>query len=226
MGNELIKLSDGGFLEAVSGMAILIKKLLEDLGAIPVSEVTPDDVNAIGKKLVAASEQVDLTITIGGLSVGEEDYVPQAIESVGQLTVRGVALMPPWLTTFGAVKGKPIVCLPARYVPMVGTFYNFAVPLVAALSGVEAKTLLPAIRAKMMGRLKAHTEMDFFIPVQVKKVEDIFTAKSTFRGPHPVSSLVEANGFIIVQGGKVISEGDEVTVYLFSGVELANLLCV
>ncbi|MFH1328943.1 MAG: molybdopterin molybdotransferase MoeA [Candidatus Bathyarchaeota archaeon] len=224
VGGDMVKMTEKSIIEDESGMAMLISKLLYDVGSIPISETVPDDVEALKEKFLSASQKVDIIITIGGLSVGEEDLVPQALESVGQLIMRGVAILPPWLTTFGTIKGKPIVCLPARYVPLIGTFYCFAMPLLSTLSGISTGTLLPTVKAKLSGDRGAPPGKYFFLTVNVKEAEGQFVAKPVFRGPHPISSLVEANGFIIIPAGKRIHDGEEVKVSLFSRIELANLL--
>lgn len=224
VGDDIVKMTEKKPIEEVSGMAAIIAKLVQDLGGLPLMDATPDNLDILKDKLRTSAQRADLVLTIGGLSVGEEDFVPQALEATGELVARGVALIPPWLSTFGRVNGKPVVCLPARYIPLVGTFYCFAVPILSALSGIEAGSLLPSIKARMSGERHAMLERHFFLPVSVKKVEGGFVAKSVFKGPHPVSSLVEANGYILIPAGAMIRDGDEVTVHLLSRVDLDNLM--
>ncbi len=224
VGDDIVKMAEKRVIEDVSGMAAIISKLIQDLGGIPLMDTAPDEVSTLKDKLRASAQRADMVLTIGGLSVGEEDYVPQALEAAGELITRGVALIPPWLSTFGVVEGKPVVCLPARYIPLVGTFYCFAVPILTALSGIEAGSLLPSIKARMSGEKRAMLERHFFLPVSVKKAEGGFVAKSVFKGPHPISSLVEANGYILIPAGAMIRDGDEVEIHLLSRMDLDNLM--
>jgi len=224
VGDDIVKMAEKKTIEDVSGMAAIIAKLIQDLGALPVMDTAPDDLEILKNKLRTSAQRADVVLTIGGLSVGEEDFVPQALEAAGELAARGVALIPPWLSTFGIVEGKPVVCLPARYIPLVGTFYCFAVPILTALSSIEAGSLLPSIKARMSGERRAMPERYFFLPVSVKRTEGGFAAKSVFKGPHPVSSLVEANGYILIPAGAMIRDGDEVEVHLLSRMDLNNLM--
>jgi molybdopterin molybdotransferase len=225
VGNELVKLAEKTSAEAVGGFSMLISKLLFDLGALPMPEVVGDEVASIREALLSAAEKADLILTIGGLSVGKEDFVPQALNALDPpgVIVRGVALIPPWLTTLAVAGGKPVVCLPGRYVPLIGTFYYFAVPVLQMLSGVSA-SLLPVVKAKMGHDAKAGPGRSFFMPVRLEREGATFTVKSTFRGPHPISSLTKAHGFIIIQAGTILKQGEEVEVILFSRTEAAALL--
>ncbi|TVR83590.1 MAG: molybdopterin molybdenumtransferase MoeA [Rhodospirillales bacterium] len=110
--------------------------LLQRLGT-DVSDlgILPDRLEAIRDGLAAAAGQHDLIVTSGGMSVGEEDHVKAAVESLGRLHLWRLAIKPGRPIGLGRVAGVPFIGLPGNPVAMVVTFLRVARPLVIKLGG-------------------------------------------------------------------------------------------
>lgn len=132
----------------------MLRRLLERFGAEVVQTVTvPDDPRATLRILGEAAEVADLVVTTGGVSVGEEDHVKTAVETLGRLDMWRLAIRP----------GKPLALgrltrhdrSEARFVGLPGNpvsgfvgAWLFLRPLVGALLACPALNALPRLSAR------------------------------------------------------------------------------
>lgn len=100
-----------------------------DLGCIK------DDLDATVKALKQASEQADLIMTTGGVSVGEEDYIKLAIDKLGSVEMWRVAMKPGKPVAFGKVNKTAFIGLPGNPVSVFVTFCLFARPVIRTMQG-------------------------------------------------------------------------------------------
>lgn len=97
---------------------------IKALGAIPVDlGCCPDTAEATREFLINASEQADCVVTTGGMSVGEEDYVRQQVESLGSILFWKLAIKPGKPVAFGDIQGTPFFGLPGNPVSSFVTFH-------------------------------------------------------------------------------------------------------
>ncbi|NQY76646.1 MAG: molybdopterin molybdotransferase MoeA [Halomonas sp.] len=131
----------------------MLKRLLETFGAEVVQLVSvPDDYAQTVALLNHAAAEADVVVSTGGVSVGEEDHVKAALESLGQLDMWKLAIRP----------GKPLALgrLPrddgshARFVGLPGNpvsgfvgAWLFLRPLMGGLLGCPALVELPCLTA-------------------------------------------------------------------------------
>jgi molybdopterin molybdotransferase len=72
-----------------------LKALLLRLGcAVTDLGIVPDRLDATVAALKSASQQHDLILTSGGVSVGEEDHIKPAVEALGELNLWQIAIKP------------------------------------------------------------------------------------------------------------------------------------
>jgi len=76
--------------------------------------VMPDKLLASRRALSLAATECDLLLTSGGVSVGEEDHLKQAIEALGSVNLWRLAIQPGKPLAFGEVAGKPWIGLPGN----------------------------------------------------------------------------------------------------------------
>ncbi|WP_072404329.1 gephyrin-like molybdotransferase Glp [Pseudomonas sp. NFACC04-2] len=76
--------------------------------------VMPDQLLASRQALRLAVAECDVLITSGGVSVGEEDHLKQAIETLGSIDLWRLAIQPGKPLAFGDVEGKPWLGLPGN----------------------------------------------------------------------------------------------------------------
>lgn len=102
--------------------------------------IVPDNLAATRTVLAAAAQQNDLIITSGGVSVGDEDHVKAAVETLGQLDMWRIAMKPGKPLAFGNVGSTPFFGLPGNPVSVFATFCLFARPFILRRQGM-AQTL-------------------------------------------------------------------------------------
>ncbi|MDR8384260.1 molybdopterin molybdotransferase MoeA [Pseudomonas sp. JL2] len=81
---------------------------VHDYGAMP------DKLLASRQALSLAAAECDVLLTSGGVSVGEEDHLKQAIEALGSVDLWRLAIQPGKPLAFGEVAGKPWIGLPGN----------------------------------------------------------------------------------------------------------------
>ena len=117
----------------------------------------------------------------------------------------GVAMMPGKPTVLGVVAGKPVIGNPGYPVSAVLSFEQFAAPLIAGLAGKR-----PAPRAVLMvypaQNLPSKPGLTEFIRVTLGRVGDKVIATPLPRGAGTITSLVRADGLLVVPA---LSEGLE-----------------
>jgi len=100
-----------------------------DLGTVP------DTFEATRQALLAGQEQADMVLTSGGVSVGEEDHVKAALESVGELNLWRIRMKPGKPLAFGKIGATPFIGLPGNPVSAFVTFLLFARPYLQLMQG-------------------------------------------------------------------------------------------
>jgi len=85
--------------------------------------------------LADGAEQADVVITTAGASVGDADFVKQALESLGQLKLWKVAMKPGRPLAFGSINQCWFFGLPGNPVSVVVTFDKFVKPALRKLRG-------------------------------------------------------------------------------------------
>jgi molybdopterin molybdotransferase len=131
--------SPGGIYDA--NRPVLIG-LLDALGC-RVSDlgILRDDLAVIRGALTSAAGEHELIVTSGGMSVGEEDHVKAAVQSVGDLHFWQLAIKPGRPIGLGQVRGVPFVGLPGNPVAMMVTFLRIARPMILRLAGAADEPL-------------------------------------------------------------------------------------
>ena len=190
-----------------------------NLGCNPIDlGIVIDDYEAIRAKLLEGLQVADVVLVTAGTSVGPADIVPKVIDSLGQpgMLVHGVAMRPSMPTGLAVVKGKAIVSLPGYPVSAYLAFIEFVHPLIAHLLRTQFLPL-PTIRAKLNRRVPGILGSRTYVRVRVIGDKERLVAEPVrTSGAGILSSLVQANGFIIVpENVEGYEEGELVDVEIF-----------
>jgi molybdopterin molybdotransferase len=184
--------------------------------------IAPDEFEPIKSALKKAVEMADMVLVTAGTSVGPGDIVPKVINSLGEpgMLVHGVAMRPSMPTGLAVVRGKPIVSLPGYPASAYLAFLEFVPIFVNHMLGT---TSLPPliVKAKLQRRIAGVLGSRTYVRVQVSEREGgLFVEPVRTSGAGILSSLVQANGFIIVpEHVEGYEEGQTVEVELFRPVE-------
>ncbi|MCS7114030.1 MAG: molybdopterin molybdotransferase MoeA [Nitrososphaerota archaeon] len=226
-GNELVeagqKLGKGQIFEA---NRLIISCLCRELGAEPVDlGIAKDDVEEISKRIRLGLEKADIVITTGGTSVGAPDLVPAAVNMLGKpgVIVHGVAMRPAMPTALAVVNGKPVIILSGNPVAAIFGFEVFARPLILKMSGLKDEPR-PMVEAKLTRRVSTALGRKTFVRVRVFMREgQLFAEPISARGSGIISTMVKANGYVVVpENREGLEEGETVQVRLFDAIEAAE----
>lgn len=111
--------------------------LLRRMGcAVSDRGIVPDQREATINALREAAATHDLILTSGGVSVGEEDHVKPAVQSLGALDLWQIAIKPGKPFAYGQVDGRHFMGLPGNPVSSFVTFLLLVRPFLLRLQGV------------------------------------------------------------------------------------------
>ena len=214
-GNELAepgsKLDDTCIFESNRYM---ISSMVREFGGDVVDlGICKDDKDLIFSKLKEAL-QFDMVVVSGGTSVGEKDYVPNLINSLGKpgLLVHGVAMRPGSPTGLGIVDGKPIILSPGYPVSSYVAFYTFGRPLLLKMLKTEGPPRAKLI-AKMAASIHMHEEFRTFVRVNVRSHNGTYLAEPiSASGASLLSTLTKSNGIVIAYNKSKLNKGEKVEV--------------
>ncbi|WP_017735674.1 gephyrin-like molybdotransferase Glp [Pseudomonas sp. CBZ-4] len=106
--------------------------------------VMADALTASRDALALASSECDLLLTTGGVSVGEEDHLKQAIRELGKVEFWRLAIQPGKPLAFGQVAGKPWLGLPGNPTAALVTALVVVRPFLLRAQGAERVLSVPA----------------------------------------------------------------------------------
>jgi len=97
--------------------------------------VIPDQKEALRQALQLATQQADVVLTSGGVSVGDADYVKEMLIELGQVDFWKIAMKPGRPLAFGKINNTLFFGLPGNPVSVMVTFYQFVNSALQQLSG-------------------------------------------------------------------------------------------
>lgn len=224
-GNELVEI--GGKPETsqiFDSNRLIISSMCRELGAQPLDlGIARDDIHEVVKKLRTGIEKADLIITTGGTSVGAADFVPEALNKIGEpgVIVHGVAMRPGMPTALAVVEGKPIIALSGNPVAAMIGFDVFAKPLIRRMLGLKQAEPRPTVSAKITRRVNAALGRRTFVRVRVSQSRGEFLAEPvSTKGSGLISTMTKSNGYVMVpENREGLEEGEIVSVHLFDNLE-------
>ncbi|OUS14642.1 molybdopterin molybdenumtransferase MoeA [Rhodospirillales bacterium 47_12_T64] len=193
-----------------------ITGLLQNLGCIVTDlGILADNLDTIRSALSKAAGKFDLVITSGGVSVGEEDHVKQAVEAQGSLHAWRLAIKPGRPIALGQLGKTAFVGLPGNPVAVMVTFANFVRPLIQILSGSEYR---PPFSFPVIAAFKHKKKVDRreWLRVHLKKQENgSWEAHKYPRdGAGVLSSVCGSDGFAELPEDLLTVEPGQVITYL------------
>jgi putative molybdopterin biosynthesis protein len=181
--------------------------------------IEPDDPARIAHAVSAAVAGCDLLIIVAGSSAGRDDYTARVVAELGTLAVHGVAVRPGHPVVLGAVGGTPVLGAPGYPVSAALTFDIFAEPLLAELAGTAPRRR-PRVTARLARKLASPLGMDDWVRVRLGVVNGTTVATPLPRGAGVLTSLVRADGLLVVPAGlEGHHPGEQVEVELLRGVD-------
>ncbi|MBK8909443.1 MAG: molybdopterin molybdotransferase MoeA [Rhodospirillales bacterium] len=172
--------------------------MLEGLGAIVTDlGILPDRYRDIRDALAMSAAGHDLVATSGGMSVGEEDHVKAAVQTLGSLHFWQLAIKPGRPIGLGQISGVPFVGLPGNPVAMMVTFMRIARPMILGLAGCTDRA--PHVYTVSLGEaVKKKAGRREWMRARLRTAHDgsLVATRSARQGSGILSSLVQADGLI------------------------------
>jgi molybdopterin molybdotransferase len=130
--------------------------------------ILPDDLARTEAALGFAAKKFDVIITSGGASVGEADYLKQAIQNAGTLIEHSIAIKPGKPFAWGSIGSAKVFVLPGNPVATFVTAHMLLFPVLNKLMGKEARYWrMPAISATAAFSTRKAIKRREFLRVEV-----------------------------------------------------------
>lgn len=175
-----------------------------------------DKFSATCEALETLESQCDLIMTTGGISVGEEDHVKPAVESLGEINLWKIRMKPGKPLAYGKVKQTPFIGLPGNPVSSFVTFCIFSLPFIKKMQGnnnyqskiIKVKANFECKRAKPR-REYARARIDYS---ESTPVANLYPKQ----GSDVMSSIVWADGLVEIPENRTFEAGELLNYYPLS----------
>ncbi len=161
--------------------------------------ISHDNVEDTRLLIAESLVKCDILLITGGVSMGDFDYVPSVIESLGlNVRFRSVAVQPGKPTLFAENAGKFIFGLPGNPVSSFVQFEMMVKPLLYRMMGTEFKPRIVKL-PMATGYTRKRTDRKSFIPVRYSlgKIEPV-----EYHGSAHINAFEDAWGVISIGIGE------------------------
>jgi molybdopterin molybdotransferase len=219
-GDELVGADDElatGKIRDSNRPTLLARLASDGFSAVDLGSAV-DDAGAIAHTVEQALPQVDAVITVGGVSVGDHDFLAEALAKLGAapLSSLQVAIRPAKPFAFGVLPAArvPVFGLPGNPVSALVSYELIVRPALRSASGHSRidRPLVSAVVPDGLGR--AADGRTHFVRVHLRGCEDgTFEARVTRgQGSHQLRSFADADGLAVVADGDGVAPGGRVGV--------------
>lgn len=194
---------------------------VRDSGAVALDlGIAGDDESSVMSKLRHGLEwQADLFLSTAGVSVGAYDVVRSLLETYGRIEFWRINMRPGKPLAFGIYDGIPYMGLPGNPVSAAVTFERIARQAIRKMAGFESLQR-PRIQAVLEADVSSDGRESYLRAVVHRAGEGYLVTLSGRQGSHVMTSLVKANGLLIVPAGvKQLKAGDRVEVMMIDWPE-------
>jgi molybdopterin molybdotransferase len=170
--------------------------------------------------LFHGARSADLVISSGGVSVGDEDHVKNAVRQLGEIDLWKVAMRPGKPLAFGRIGDTPFFGAPGNPVSLFVAFCLFVRPLLLRMQGVAGD--LAARKFSMRAGfdwLKPDKRREFHrARIRVGRGGALELEVFPSRSSAALSSVTWADGLVEIPEGRVIRRGEDVAFLPFESL--------
>ena len=177
--------------------------------------VVRDTPEAVEQAFIDASQNADVVITSGGVSVGDADYVKSTLEKLGHVNFWKVAMKPGRPLAFGQINKAFFFGLPGNPVSVMVTFYIFVQAALEKMMGRNPRQRL-RMQAKSLSKLRKRPgrveyQRGYY---EINAQGELQVSKTGAQGSGILRSMSEANCFIYLPMESAGTEqGDTVEIW-------------
>ncbi|MCP8309743.1 MAG: molybdopterin molybdotransferase MoeA [archaeon] len=223
-GSEVIEPSDAGDVyKTINTNSYTLSALCKEPWIEPHRlKAVKDDIEALTKIIKSSIENHHALMITGGTSVGELDLVPEVVQKAGKvdLMIRGMGVQPGRPTGVAVINGKPIFMLSGFPAACVTGFIALVRPLLYKMvNALEPPR--PVVKAILKSKVSSSLGVAKYVRVKVRRIgEKLFAEPVRVMGSSTLSSLTDANGFLIVpQESEGFDSDSEVEVILYGPIQ-------
>ena len=202
----------------------LLGALLERSGCEVVDfGIIADDLDDTRKTLIEAARSADAVITSGGVSVGEKDYLREALEQTGKLNLWRIRIKPGKPLVFGHItssqeKPTPYLGLPGNPVSVFVTYLMLAQPFLLKLSGAVQTMPRSFPVAAGFEQPKAQSRRQFLRCQLEERDGQLFAVPYKNQSSAVLTSTSQSEGLAVVREDTSITLGDQIEFYSYQGL--------
>ena len=193
----------------LSALLIRMGASVTDMGLIP------DRLDETCQAFGLAMQDHDVILSSGGVSVGEEDHVKPAVESLGRLKLWSLSMKPGKPFAYGQMTVAGVKATPCHFMGLPGnpvssfvTFMLLVRPFLLHLQGAK-QVKWPMLSMRADFDWPKPDRRREFIRVRMNTQGGLDTFPSQSSGV--LTSVSWADGVVDVPGGQVITKGDMVS---------------
>lgn len=162
-----------------------------------------DTLESIEQAIRNALVDHDAILLTGGVSMGDMDFVPQAIERVGGKIIFHRIPIRPGKPMLGAAtnEGKLLLGLPGNPLSVATTFRRYGLSLLQSIAGISEQEVAPVEKVQCEDEKK----LDLLWFRLVKRRADGTLMVVSSQGSGDVASLARCDGFVEIPPGEIAS---------------------
>jgi molybdopterin molybdotransferase len=170
-----------------------------------------DDLEDTIKTIDETAKTSDLVIVSGGVSVGPHDHVKEAAKMCGFDKLFWKINQKPGKPFFFAKKNNKLLFgLPGNPVSAYMGFYHYIRPVISVMNGLSGKR--KQVRMKLGHEYMVKGDRTQLLRVGIKNGHVQVLNR---QGSHMLTSISEADGYIIADCNKILKKDVEIDVFLF-----------
>ena len=181
--------------------------------------IVADTLEATVAALREAAGKADCLISTGGVSVGDEDHVRNAVQKLGELDLWKLAIKPGKPFSFGRVLGVPFFGLPGNPVAVFVTFATLVRPALLKLQGAR-RLHAPGYRVALGFAIAEPGSRQEYLRVRLVQRDGEEPCLLPFddQGSSILTSLSWADGLAVIPAHTAPVSGERVEFLPFAGL--------
>ncbi|MEO1855645.1 gephyrin-like molybdotransferase Glp [Chromohalobacter sp.] len=189
----------------------MLSRLLERFGAdLVMREHVTDDFATTQRLLRDAAACADIIVTTGGVSVGEEDHVKHALESLGRLDLWQLAMRPGKPLALGRIDETRVVGLPGNPVSCFVGAWVYLRPLIGAFLACPRMATLPRLWARADFETRTQARRHYMRVGLEFTPEGVIAHAFADQNSAVLSSCLEADALAVIPEHTTVRAGEQV----------------
>jgi molybdopterin molybdotransferase len=225
-GDEIADLDEADAIIAgdkiASSNSYTLHAMIRDAGGIPVPlGIAKDTLASVREHVERGARDADIIVSTAGVSVGEHDFVRDALAALGAtMDFWRVSMRPGSPLGFAHVGGVPWIGLPGNPVSTMVCFELFVRPALRKMQG-ERVLHRRTVRVQMEESARTPGKLTHFLRGVIR--DDGGTLKAKLTGPQGsgiLTSMAKANALLVIPEGRdAVLPGETVTAILLGDAQ-------